>query len=241
MKRRIKVNGLIIFVMFLIIIIFPRVFLRSDRAENYFDEIVEIFGVGVMLLGQIVRVSSRGYKSEHSCNGHALIQGGPYALVRNPMYLGIILIGLGIVLMLFNWWVALIFLVIFSIRYVTLIVKEEKELLGFFPEEYPLYMKRSPRILPSIATLLSMDIAEYLPLKLSWLKKEIASIVAVLLLTLLLESWKDIRSEGLAEYLKEAMFISATIALFILMVIYLNSMTAQNKENGSDKNKSTPA
>jgi len=206
---------------------------------GYSDEAAELFGVAFILLGQIIRVSSRGYKSEYSCNGHALIQGGPYALVRNPMYLGIILIGLGIVLMLFNWWAAIIFLFVFGARYVMLIAKEEKELLRFFPQEYPRYMERVPRILPSLLMVLKMGIAEYLPLKLSWIKKEIKSITAVLLITLLLESWKDIQNEGLCVYFKEIVFILAIIGVFMLMVVYLSRRTAQSIENVSDKNKDT--
>ena len=38
----------------------------------------------------------------------------------------------GVVLMLFNWWVALLFLVIFSSRYFPLVLSEEKKLRKMF-------------------------------------------------------------------------------------------------------------
>jgi hydrogenase maturation factor HypF (carbamoyltransferase family) len=82
--------------------------------EDILDDTMEIFGIALILLGQIFRVSGRGYKAEQSQQGQVLIEGGPYILVRNPMYLGILLIGLGIVLMLFNWWVICFFIIFFS-------------------------------------------------------------------------------------------------------------------------------
>lgn len=236
MKRRLKINGAIIFFVVLLIALFPGIFFRQERIV-YFDEIAEIIGVASILLGQIFWVSGRGYKAEHSSDGHILIQGGPYALVRNPMYLGILLIGIGIVFMLFNWLAVGIFLFVFIIRYLLLIFKEEKKLLMMFPREYATYCKKVPRILPSMRTLSDAEISAYLPLKLAWLKKEIGSILAVLLITVFLESWEDIRNGGLKAYLGEGVFIVITIVLFMALVIYLHKRTTNRQENVSDKSK----
>ncbi len=237
MKKRLKINGFIMFIAVLLTAVFPTIFFRSNSA-GYFDEVAEILGIVFILLGQILRASARGYKSEYSQNGHSLIQGGPYALVRNPMYLGILLIGLGVVLMLFKWWVACIFLLIFAIRYLALIFKEEKKLLASFPQAYPGYCAKAPRLLPSLATIAKMDISEYLPLKLSWLKREIGSILAVLLITFFLESWEDIGAEGIRIYFKEALALSAPIILFMGLVIYLSKMTESSGKDVSNKSKS---
>jgi len=224
MKRRLKINGFIIFLAILLLALFPSVFLRRAKVVSW-DESVEMFGIAFILLGQIFRASSRGYKSEYSRNGHSLIQDGPYALVRNPMYLGILFIGLGIVLILFNWWVIIVFLSIFIWRYLLLIFKEEKKLLAMFPGAYLDYQKKVPRFLPSFATALQKDIAEYLPLKLPWLKKEIGSILAVFLVVLFLEGWEDVKSEGIKVYLKEAILFLTIIILFIFLIIYLIKRT----------------
>lgn len=234
MKRRLKINGFIIFIAVLLIALFPTIFFRK-ATEDFFDEVIEIFGVAFILLGQIFRVSARGFKSEHSQNGNILIQGGPYALVRNPMYLGILLIGIGIVLMLFNWWVVCIFLLVFIIRYLSLIFKEEKKLKALFPKDYPHYHKGVPRILPSMAMLLQKDIGEYLPLKLPWLKREMGSILTVLLIVLLLESWEDIKNEGLRVYLREAIPMTITIILFVVLIIYLSRRTGGLTKDVSNK------
>ena len=236
MKKRLKINGFFVFFVVLLIAIFPHLFLRNEEI-NSFDEAMEVFGITFILLGQIFRVSARGFKAEYSEGGHVLIQGGPYALVRNPMYLGILFIGFGIVLVLFKWWVICIFLLVFIARYIVLIFKEEKKLMATFPKDYPNYQQRVPRILPSMPMLLEKDVSEYLPLKISWLKKESGSILAVLLITLLLEAWEDIKKEGLVVYFREATIFIVTIILFICMVIYLNRRTAALEKDVSDKSK----
>jgi len=238
MKRRLKINGVIIFLAVSLIALFPSFFFRK-ASENLSDELIEMFGIAFILLGQIFRVSARGYKSAHSGNGSVLIQNGPYALVRNPMYLGILLIGLGIVMMLFNWGVLVVFLSIFAIRYLLLIFKEEKKLKVLFPRDYPAYQKMTPRLLPSFETLLKRDISEYLPLKFSWLKKELGSILAVLLVTLFVESWEDIKNEGARVYLREAIPMFIAVILFVILVIYLSTRTRELSKNGSDKNADT--
>jgi len=238
MKRRLKINGIIMFCAFLLVVIFPNIFFRSEGAVS-FDIVTEIFGISFILLGQILRASSRGFKAEYSGDGQELIQAGPYALVRNPMYLGILLIGIGIVALLFKWWVICIFLSVFVIRYLLLIFKEERKLLALFSKEYQTYCKKVPRILPSLKVILKTDIAEYLPLKLSWLKKEIGTILTVLLFSILIESWEDIKNEGLRVYLKEAIGISAIIVLFIYIIIYLIARTKSLEKDISNKSQIT--
>jgi len=234
MKRRIKINAVIIFFAVLLIAIFPNTFFRSRHVSSL-GIFLDILGLALILLGQILRVSARGFKSENSSNGHLLIKGGPYILVRNPMYLGILLIGLGIVTMLFQWWAACIFLSAFIIRYVSLIFQEEQKLLAAFSQDYLDYCNRVPRILPSIAMMSGMDISEYLPLKLPWIKKEIISISAVLLITFILNSWQDLKNEGLGIYLKESVAMGVTIILFIGLVIYLSKRTGSLKTDVSNK------
>lgn len=238
MKKRLKTNGVIIFLIIVLLILFPSVFLRSVKEANL-DTAAKISGITLILLGQILRACSRGYKSEYSRSGHALIQGGPYTLVRNPMYLGILCIGSGIVLVLFNWWVIIIFLSVFVWRYILLIFKEEEKLSGMFPQEYRDYRQKVPRILPALPTILQKDIAGYLPLKLSWLKKEIGSILAVLLLVFFLELWKDVLAKSTNLYLKEATLLLAIIILFIFLTLYLIRRTNNQQKDASSKNKNT--
>lgn len=173
----------------ILVVIFRKALLR-EAACGWQENSLRIIGLAAILLGQIIRVSARGYKSERSQNSHALIVGGPYKIIRNPMYLGILLIGFGVVLMLFNWWVVLFFLLVFSSRYFPLILSEEKKLRGMFGGDYESYCQKVPRLLPSLASLFKNKISEYLPLKPAWFKKEVNSISALLLVILLFFLWK---------------------------------------------------
>jgi protein-S-isoprenylcysteine O-methyltransferase Ste14 len=189
MKRRLKINAVIMFCAFLAIVLFPVVFFRKFRLSR-FEVFLQIAGVMLIFCGQCLRICARGYKAENSQSGHALIRTGPYALVRNPMYLGILLIGCGIVLVLFKWWVIAVFLSAFTFRYILLTLKEEKELAAIFPNEYPLYREQVSRLLPNLSLLVRGNLAEYLPFKSSWIKKEIGSVAAVLMLVAVLWFWR---------------------------------------------------
>jgi protein-S-isoprenylcysteine O-methyltransferase Ste14 len=230
MKFRLKINGVIIILALLLVAVFPSLFFRNG-GESLLDNIFELLGFSFILLGQIIRVSARGYKAENSLQGNVLINSGPYALVRNLMYLGILLIGTGIVLTLFRWWAFSIFLSVFVLRYIILIFKEEKKLKKVFPQEYLLYQEKVPRLIPSISILLKKDRVKYLPLKLSWIKKEIGSVLAVLLGTILLESWADIKNNTLPAYIKELSWFTAILLLFVALVVYLNMRTKALKKD----------
>ncbi len=208
-----------------LIVIFPEKFLRSESTISF--EIMEIFGLAVLLFGQILRISARGYKSEHSKNGNSLVMGGPYSMVRNPMYLGILLTGIGMSLVLFQWWVIGLFSLVFIVRYLTLMDKEEKILTQIFGKEYTEYKNKVPRFLPSGSTLFKKEAKDYLPMKLSWVKKEIGSIIAVLLGIFFLEVWRDFRSQEALVFFKELLSMIMVVGLFIVFVIYL---TRSNKD-----------
>ncbi len=234
MKKRLKINGVIVIFAAVLFAIFPLFFLRVEK-NKAIDLFIEILGISLMLLGQILRVSARGYKSEHSNDGYVLVEGGPYALTRNPMYLGILLIGVGIILLLFQWWVFFIFLLFFIFRYIQLIFKEEKKLVAFFSQEYEDYRLRVPRIFPRWGVLLEKGISEYLPLRFSWIKKEIWTILWVLLISFVIESWEDVSRNGLRIYFRETIVFFFTLAIFICLIFYLNKKT-----NVSDKSKNNP-
>jgi protein-S-isoprenylcysteine O-methyltransferase Ste14 len=234
MKKRLKINGMIMAGSALVVAIFPRFFLRAYSGGNS-EEAIEALGFGFILLGQIIRVSARGYKAEHSQDSHALIQGGPYQVVRNPMYLGIFLIGLGMAMAVFKLWAVAIFTAVFIIRYILLIFKEEKKLLAMFPQTYPEYCRKVPRIFPSLLNVFKLDIIEYLPVKLGWFKKEIGSIITLLIFTLLVESWEDIAAVGFKTYIQQSAWIFLTFILFAVLVILLSKHTEKSDEYRTGK------
>jgi protein-S-isoprenylcysteine O-methyltransferase Ste14 len=102
--------------------------------------------------GQMLRFWAAGYIRTYRGETHAaasLATGGPYAFVRNPLYLGNGLIGLGLSLSSAPAVVAL-FSLLFAVLYVVLIVpQEERFLSAAFGESYERYRQRTPRWIPA--------------------------------------------------------------------------------------------
>lgn len=101
-------------------------------------------GVPVILIGEGVRIWSSGYLNKD----RVLVQDGPYALIRHPLYLGNLLIGLGFALMTHSWLLVVFFLLAYGTIYSATIVEEEKGLGNRFGEAYTGYVRRVSRFLP---------------------------------------------------------------------------------------------
>lgn len=77
--------------------------------------------------------------------------GGPYSLVRHPLYVGSFLVGTGLAWASGQWWLLLLFFVFFAWLYGTTISREEAKLEGLFGDEYLDYRRRVPPLLPRIS------------------------------------------------------------------------------------------
>lgn len=74
-----------------------------------------------------------------------LVTGGPYRLTRNPMYVSLVALYLGVALFANSWWpVALLPLVILVVDR-AVIAREERYLASAFPTEYAAYRARVRR------------------------------------------------------------------------------------------------
>ena len=74
---------------------------------------------------------------------------GPYAHLRNPLYLGSILIAAGFAVALESWMVGLALAAMFVAIYVPVIASEERFLRATFPE-FEEYCSRVPRLIPRL-------------------------------------------------------------------------------------------
>jgi protein-S-isoprenylcysteine O-methyltransferase Ste14 len=237
MKRRISLNGVVLLLGVWAIVLFPLKIIRLT--DKWWDVYLEVFGISCILLGQLVRVSARGYKSQFSGNSHFLVVSGPYSLVRNPMYLGILLIGLGVVLTLLYPWAIAVFILGFLIRYAYLFSKEEKELLKRFGKQYSSYMKQVPRIIPRLKDLFTRGIASYLPMRLSWLNSELPGIAAILLIVFAIESWEGIKFKGWQYLIFELTPFLVIFGLYIGLVILLTKYELDYAKNSNFSTKKT--
>ncbi|MGE5314995.1 MAG: methyltransferase family protein [Acidobacteriota bacterium] len=79
-----------------------------------------------------------------------LITDGPFAYVRNPLYVGnmTIYFGFGIMSNALMPWLAVIALVYFIVQYHLIVSREEEHLRAAFGEEYARYCANVPRFFP---------------------------------------------------------------------------------------------
>lgn len=103
---------------------------------------------GRLALGQMYNVSSSFGAQLYS--GHRLITHGPYAFVRHPMYLGILLTGLGGLLLYRTWTFALVLATFLGLP--ERARHEEKALAAEFGEQWEAYRQRVPAWLPRLVT-----------------------------------------------------------------------------------------
>lgn len=214
MKKRIRIQGIIIFIVVITSILFSKVLFTTWKEESL-DEFTDAVGVGFVFFGFLFRISARGYKTTKSREGRSLVTDGSYGLTRNPMYFGTLLIGLGIILVLFQLWLSLLFCIIFLLIYIPQINREEERLNKQFGDEYKIYCKRTPKYFPKISSLFKLDLRDYLPLKWPWIKKELVPLVLVIGSILALETWEDARMFGYEEYSKELLELGLVILFFI--------------------------
>lgn len=101
-------------------------------------------GGAVAVLGLLIRAWAAGHLHKEK----ELAVSGPYRYTRNPLYLGNLLIGLGIGLAARSWWVAGLLVLYFLIFYPTIIKRERDRLARLFPGSYPGYRAHVPLVLP---------------------------------------------------------------------------------------------
>ena len=80
-----------------------------------------------------------------------LTRSGPYALCRNPLYLGTLLIQVGFGLLSGSWLLAIVGLLFFLWLYHLVITYEERWLVHRFGKDYLDYMREVPRMTPRLA------------------------------------------------------------------------------------------
>lgn len=102
-------------------------------------------GIAIAVLGLLIRAVASG----HVRKNENLTMTGPYAYVRNPLYLGSAIIAAGFAIAARSGWVALIMLVILAFIYLPVIRSEEAFLRGKFPE-FDEYAQRVPRLMPRL-------------------------------------------------------------------------------------------
>lgn len=105
---------------------------------------------GVSIAGSETRTTGR-------VGGTYLITNGPFAYVRNPLYVGnmVLYAGVGVMSMALMPWLLIMAIVWFYIQYHLIVTQEEEYLAARFGEEYEKYKKAVGRFVPKLGRYIS--------------------------------------------------------------------------------------
>jgi protein-S-isoprenylcysteine O-methyltransferase Ste14 len=100
-------------------------------------------GLPVALLGLALRAWAAGHLQKDS----TLTDSGPYAWVRNPLYIGTLTAAAGFVIASRRWELGVLFAAVFVLIYLPVVELEEQHLRRLFPD-YADYAQRVPKLFP---------------------------------------------------------------------------------------------
>lgn len=118
------------------------------------DVALDVAGFVIALLGQALRMLTIGYDyirrggKNKTVYADRLVQGGVFSHCRNPMYVGNILIMLGLTLIISAPVVYIVYIPLFLFMYAAIIAAEENYLRSKYGAEYEEYCRRVNRLWP---------------------------------------------------------------------------------------------
>ena len=127
---------------------------RLGRPEAHSAQIVLGVGALITLIAAAIRTWASSFLRssvvhDRALHSERLVADGPYRYVRNPLYVGVILLGVGMGLLAsrLGFAVIVVGLTLFTLR---LIGREEAELTASQGESYRRYLSAVPRLVPSL-------------------------------------------------------------------------------------------
>lgn len=130
-------------VIFIALLVYVFGYRRIPLAE--FDSTLGIAGLIVIALGLLVRTLSAGTLHKNDI----LATTGLYALVRNPLYFGSLLLLVGVNLIIADPLTFIVSVALFLGTYIPTILGEERGLRIRYEEEWDNYKASTPRLIPN--------------------------------------------------------------------------------------------
>jgi len=139
-------------------------FVRPTIARKPSEWCLKAVGLCLVLTGLSVRAWAAGFAGRHTrsskIEGSKLATAGPYAHVRNPIYLGSVILGFGMVLLIGDRRLWTLCALTFLALYFGLIPAEEEFLSQKFQGEYEAYRRHVPRLLPRLSAWVAPGVAK---------------------------------------------------------------------------------
>jgi len=117
-----------------------------------------LFSLVVGLVGLFFRILVVGYTPKNTSGRNTREQvadvlniSGWYSVVRHPLYLGNYIMGLGISLFPFSWWMPVIYTLAFALYYERIMVAEEDFLRGKFGDNFEKWSAATPGFFPDFS------------------------------------------------------------------------------------------
>ena len=130
---------------FILVLVFCRAYESPDAITWWPGLVLLAAGEGLRLWG--VAIVGKGSRTRGSGVAR-LVTSGPYAYVRNPLYLGNFLLTLGATFISELLWMLPIVIALYLLQYVPIILWEERVLSERFGAEYAAYCRQVPRWIP---------------------------------------------------------------------------------------------
>ncbi|MEO8027053.1 MAG: isoprenylcysteine carboxylmethyltransferase family protein [Bryobacteraceae bacterium] len=109
-------------------------------------------GLPISLLGLAIRAWAAGHLEKNQ----QLAEAGPYAYVRNPLYVGTLIVAVGLAVAANRWELGVLFAAVFFLVYLPVIQNEEQHLRKLFPS-YDEYATRVPALVPRLTPSARLD------------------------------------------------------------------------------------
>lgn len=126
----------------------PRDFFGAHAAAG------TLISLALVVTGLALRAWAAGCAGGHTrratIEAPRLATGGPFAHVRNPIYLASVILGIGMVGLLADPWMLALCVTVFVFLYTAIVPAEERFLRSQFGEAYVRYCAHVPRVLPRL-------------------------------------------------------------------------------------------
>jgi len=143
-----RTRGIYMFIALVVSIVF-KFYLNGTTPLSFF-----IVGVITMVVVQTLRMYSASYlwgkQAVTKPAADFLCTSGPYAYIRNPLYLGNFIIGIGICIAINEWYAYLLFTISYVFVYSIVIPYEERFLQEMFGDVYLEYKAQTGRLIPRL-------------------------------------------------------------------------------------------